>query len=739
MPDLVGRTIEAANSDATVRRIKLRISSRDDPSVSGAQGVIVRQSIPAGSRIEPGSDVTVWLPAGVVVPELLGLGVEAARQRVAAAGLRSQVRDVVRERGAGQIVEQSPNAGTVVPRGSAVDLAVAVLEMVTVPDLRRRDRAEAERLLSASRLEGAFANDQESELPPGLVSAQDPSPGSTVAISTPVTVRLAVGVVVPSVVGATASGARTRLASAGLSADAREVRTTRAAADTVFEQTPAAGQRVARGSAVALSIARLPLVRVPDVRRLPRQDSLRRLAEARLKGNVSDEPASQLEPGLVVAQEPPPDTDVEAGSLVQLRAAVGVVVPSVVGAVVEEARTRADAGGLAARVTEVRTESASSGTVFSQKPPAGARVARGSTMELAVARPPLVTVPDLVRQPRDEAAGAAQTAGLAIAFEEDAESTALPDRVIRQDPPAGASVEKGTAVRVGVATGVSVPSVVNRPVQVARATIEATGLRIDEQGEITDGAPESTVLRQSPQANATVARGSVVRLIVAVRRTVAVPNLIGRARTDVEPALTSISLQVRFEEAPTANAALVGTVVGQTPAAGATAGPGAVVTVVIAVAQPIPPTTTTVRGLAPTTSVPATTSVTPTDDTGTTDVTPYLPWLVGLGVFSLLVYRAVTANRGGITEARVEPVVRDDLVLRGEPGSPIAEEPPEQPPHATPQVALDPHQDQVATRLEVGGSGLIQFEVRIRIGTDAGDQSLSAQGPFLGDERRIYE
>jgi beta-lactam-binding protein with PASTA domain len=486
---------------------------------------------------------------------------------------------------------------------------------------------------------------------------------------------------------------------------------------------------------VVVTVARTPLVQVPDVRRRQSPVSLGLLADAQLKGEVTDEPSSELDPGLVVAQDPAAGAQVEIGTIVRLRSAVGVLVPSVLGAMADAARSRAEASGLGASVTLVRTGDRRSGTVFEQRPRAGERVARGTVMELVVASPPLVTVPDLARQSRDDATTATRNAGLTIVFEDDGDSTDPPGRVIRQDPPAATPVEAGSTVRAAVATGVSVPAVVNRPARSARAEIEARGLRISEQTEMTDGRPESTVVRQSPEADALVARGSLVRLVIAARRTVTVPDVMGRARGEVEPMLGPIPLQTRFDELPTADASLVGRVVQQAPDAGAAVGPGAIVRVTIGVAQPSPgQSATTVPPIGPTT-IP--TTIVPPD--AGLELTPFVPWLVGLSVFSLLVYRVVRVNRESAVVPRVEPVVpEDDLVLRGALDTPIEQNPPE-PPRAIPQVTLDPHQDQVATRLEVGSPALIQFEVRIRTGADVGEQSLSVDGPLTGNERRIYE
>jgi beta-lactam-binding protein with PASTA domain len=544
-----------------------------------------------------------------------------------------------------------------------------------------------------------------------------------VPVGSAVRVRVASGVVVPSVIGTAPTEARARLTAAGLSVESREVRTDRSGANTVIEQAPTAGQRVARGTAVLVSIALPPLVTVPDVRGRQRGEAAGLLAAAQLKNEVSNDLAAALAPGLVTRQAPGPGAQVVAGSVVRLQVAVGVVVPSVVGAGVEDARARVASSGLRANVREVRTDAARAGTVFEQLPVADERVARGSVVELSLARLPLVTVPDLAQRTRAEAESLIKAARLLAAFDDDRESTLPPDRVTRQEPAPGTPVEAGQTVRVAMSTGVLVPSVLKMTAQSARGTLAAAGLRSEERGEVSDLFPESTVMDQAPGSNARVARGSAIRLLIAVRRTVTVPDLRGRARSEISAILAPIPLVASFDVAAQAEpGAVADTVVRQSPAAGSVVGAGTAVTVFLAQAAqaPAPPA-------PPATSQPQPASPAQPPQSLQPEPTPLprpatgwrarvIPWVVGLGFFGLLGYRFYAANH-----------TRPHAVAH------------EAPPPPPPQVNLDPHQDEMTSRLEVSGQGLIQFEVRIQSGLDAGEQFLSVDGPLAGEDRRVYE
>jgi hypothetical protein len=101
---------------------------------------------------------------------------------------------------------------------------------------------------------------------------------------------------------------------------------------------------------------------------------------------------------------------------------------------------------------------------------------------------------------------------------------------------------------------------------------------------------------------------------------------------------------------------------------------------------------------------------------GLRNLAPYITWIVGIGAVAVVAYRFFRANRTGVDKKPPEP--------------------PRSPPH---QVKLDPHVDALTSRLEVSGRALVQFEVRIRTGVDAGEQSLSVEGSLTGEDRRLYE
>jgi tRNA A-37 threonylcarbamoyl transferase component Bud32 len=153
---------------------------------------------------------------------------------------------------------------------------------------------------------------------------------------------------------------------------------------------------------------------------------------------------------------------VAAGVVALLLAARGPAGPSLVTVPALTGRPAAEAARTAARVG-LRTSLVSvpsdrpRGIVLAQDPRAGVRVEAGTTVILTASsgtppRPPGVPVPDLRGLEEDEARRPLEAAGLRLGHTTSEESDAVdPGTVLRSDPPAGSTVEPGTAVDIVVA------------------------------------------------------------------------------------------------------------------------------------------------------------------------------------------------------------------------------------------------------------------------------------------------
>lgn len=193
---------------------------------------------------------------------------------------------------------------------------------------------------------------------------------------------------------------------------------------------------------------------VPVVVRLPEQQARERLQAEGFSVGASRE-ANDAPQGTVFAQSPGAGTELEEGSVVEIRVSEGPAttpVPSVVGLPVTQATERLQEAELRARPTEVFSEEPE-GVVVSQNPAAGEEARRDSAVRINVSKGTgETTVPDVVGLTEEEAVGQLEDAELAPSV------VRVPSRepegtVVAQNPPAGQTVRIGSRVRVNVSTG----------------------------------------------------------------------------------------------------------------------------------------------------------------------------------------------------------------------------------------------------------------------------------------------
>lgn len=268
-----------------------------------------------------------------------------------------------------------------------------------------------------------------------------------------------------------------------------------------------------------------------------------------------------------------PRPDVDLSSLVP--------VPQVVGASEDVARSRLTGSGLAVGQRSEREALVAPGTVLEQDPPRGAYADPGTPVDLVVAIPTRVDVPDVVGRQSAEAVTMLRTAGFEVPPTATTERDDRPEgEVVVQDPAAGQRVAFGATVTLTVATApprVTVPKLRGSSLTDALASIEEAGLVSGQVGRLRSDQAAGTVLRQDPAAGTAVPPGTSVDLVVAetgIERSVAVPDVMGQRRDDAVDVLTDDGWGVRLLRAadPDADSArtrgVYGVVVGQEPPAG---------------------------------------------------------------------------------------------------------------------------------------------------------------------------
>jgi eukaryotic-like serine/threonine-protein kinase len=286
-----------------------------------------------------------------------------------------------------------------------------------------------------------------------------------------------------------------------------------------------------------------------------------------------------------------------------------VTVPNVTGQSEQAAGATLRRAGLDAVPSLQASSTVASGLVISQTPAAGTRVEKGSRVGVIVSGGPAsAPVTDVEGLSAGDALARLRKAGFKPTTTKETSATVAAGRVIGTNPPAGTEKQVGSPVVVLVSSGpapVKVPDVTGQSLSAAEATLTNAGLTVGTVTKKTSAtqAPE-TVLSQSPATGSSVKAESKVNLTVAqAPKEIAVPDVVGQSQTLAAVALGQAGFKPKTASAQTSEAAQVGVVLRQNPAAGSQAPKGSVVTITIGVPGPEPtpttPTTTTTTTTAP--------------------------------------------------------------------------------------------------------------------------------------------
>ncbi len=314
---------------------------------------------------------------------------------------------------------------------------------------------------------------------------------------------------------------------------------------------------------------------------------------------------------------------IAAALVVLLLTAGKVTVPKVEGSSRPIATARLRSLGLKVRETFGASTSVHKGFVVSQRPQAGIEVSSHATVEILISTGAgATTVPKVTGLSEQEALTALNGAGLrpkATFSHSEAVKSGL---AISTDPPAGRSVEKGTVVALAVSDGpaeVQVPRVIGQSLAAAEERLEEAGLSIGALTERSrEGATAGTVIAQSPHASQQVAKGTSIALVVAKAKAehgpakVVVPSVIEDGRESALATLRAAGLKPEPILEAVTDAARVGFVVRQEPAAGSKLAKGSTVKVYVGTQS----TTSTTSSTTSSTGTSTTSSTTSTQAGG---------------------------------------------------------------------------------------------------------------------------
>lgn len=181
--------LEGAGFEVAVERVN---------SKSVEEGLVVFSEPRGGDSATHGSTVTIFVSRGpklAKVPVLVGVQREVAVQRLSARGLAPSVSEEESASPRGQVIRQSPSAGTQVEPGTAVTIVVSSGEeeeqKATVPNVIGQERRQAVEAIRAAGLTPSVT-EEETEVPSqiGRVVDQFPPPGKELEPRSTVTITV---------------------------------------------------------------------------------------------------------------------------------------------------------------------------------------------------------------------------------------------------------------------------------------------------------------------------------------------------------------------------------------------------------------------------------------------------------------------------------------------------------------------------------------------------------------------
>lgn len=184
-----------AEAVAKLRAAGFTVNVSTQSSQQVEEGRVIYSRPSGGTELTKGSTVTIFVSTGprrVKVPVLVGSQRAVAVEQLRSRGLEPEVSEEESSEPAGQVIRQSPSAGTRLVPGSRVAIVVSKgTEEARVPNVIGKQRRQAVEALRAAGLTPRVV-EEETDVPNqvGRVIDQFPPPGSTAEPGTAVTVTV---------------------------------------------------------------------------------------------------------------------------------------------------------------------------------------------------------------------------------------------------------------------------------------------------------------------------------------------------------------------------------------------------------------------------------------------------------------------------------------------------------------------------------------------------------------------
>jgi serine/threonine-protein kinase len=216
---------------------------------------------------------------------------------------------------------------------------------------------------------------------------------------------------------------------------------------------------------------------------------------------------------------------------------------------------------------------------------------------------PQVEVPDVTGSNVVDATNTLRNAGFKVTVKNQANDTVPLNEVFQQTPKGNTKADQGSTIEIVVSGGVGdakVPDVTGRTQAAAESLLKTSGFIPEAIPTPSDTIPTGQVISQSPAANTTATKNSVVQINVSSGLAqVAVPDVTGMTATAASNALGQAGFKVSTTTQPSSSVP-ANSVISTNPSAGTQAAKGSNVTLVVSSG----PSSTTSSSTTSTTKAP---------------------------------------------------------------------------------------------------------------------------------------
>lgn len=257
-----------------------------------------------------------------------------------------------------------------------------------------------------------------------------------------------------------------------------------------------------------------------------------------------------------------------------------VTVPDVSGQTVEKATEMIEVAGLeVGNITEEATATVDEGLVIRTSPAAKTTRRQGSKIDIVVATAAMVSIPDVTDKDSDTARQELEALGFQVTIKEEYSEKVAQGLVIKTDPGANSSAEKGEKITLYISKGVApqvVPNVVGKTQENATQILQTAGFSIGTiTQEYSSSVTAGQVISTDPVANTELTKGSIINLVVSKGKELIMPDLTSgnytysQARSQLQALGVNVE-SIEKQEDRSYYSTTSDIVIGQYPAAGAT-------------------------------------------------------------------------------------------------------------------------------------------------------------------------